>query len=145
MITNITPLEALKEIFNIADEVCSNDFTTSIRMKEILDIATQALAPQECDVNNKILNYDEEDLFLEFGGTASRYDCERVYREIIKPLQQLQSQQKTTTEKSSDTQNTFTKYEVRDILNGVLLDYLDKPSVDAYRLDVLKKFEKKVK
>ena len=50
----------------------------------------------------------------------------------------------TTTEKSSDTQKTFTKYEVRDILNGVLLDYLDKPSVDAYRLDVLKQFEKEV-
>ena len=39
-------------------------------------------------------------------------------------------------------EKTFTYFEIRDILNGVLLDYLDKPSVDTYRLDVLKKFEK---
>jgi len=31
--------------------------------------------------------YNSEDLFLEFGGSASHYDCERVFSEVIKPLQ----------------------------------------------------------
>ena len=35
----------------------------------------------------------------------------------------------------------FTYFEIRDILNGVLLDYLDNQSVDAYRLDVLNKLK----
>ncbi len=35
----------------------------------------------------------------------------------------------------------FTYFEVRDILNGVLLDYLDNLSVDAYRLEVLDKLK----
>lgn len=36
---------------------------------------------------------------------------------------------------------TFTQFEVRDILNEVLLDYLDSKEVDSYRLDILQKLK----
>ena len=36
-------------------------------------------------------------------------------------------------------ENKFTYFEIRDILNGILLDYLDNQSVDDYRLEVLDK------
>ena len=106
----------------------------------MVDYPPQALAPQECDV-------EQCDFWQQGETNEGLFDfctgyCDNCNKHPNCNFRQLQSQQKTTTEKSSDTQNTFIKYEVRDILNGVLLDYLDKPSVDAYRLDVLKQFEK---
>ena len=35
----------------------------------------------------------------------------------------------------------YTYFEIRDILNGVLLDYLDNQSIDIYRLKVLDKLK----
>ena len=39
------------------------------------------------------------------------------------------------------TDNEFIYFKTRTILNLVLLDYLDSPEVDAYRLDVLNKLK----
>ena len=44
-----------------------------------------------------------------------------------------------TVNKKEQVKKNYT--EIRDILNGVLLDYLDNQSVDAYRLEVLDKLK----
>lgn len=97
---------------------------------------TTNITPLEALEKMKILFFNIKGCTHSTSGQPNK----RAY-ELAKEGQDIATQ---TLAPQEPQQKTFTQYEVRDILNEVLLDYLDKPSVDAYRLDVLKKLEKAV-
>lgn len=151
MTTNITPIEALENI-KLSLQLC--DYEAGWKKPEfnhkylhkILDIATQALAPQEpqgcdnCTLNNICNSKSRCEKIKEMGTKIQNQGITIADLEICKDqrdklMQQLHSQEKT-----------FTVEEVRKITQSVYYNYgfMGKVMVNSYINVLLAEFKKAV-